>query len=451
MSEIERIPPQDLEAEQALLGALLLGGPEAREAAGTVRQADFYRESHGRIFAAAMGLAAAGEPVDLVTVTARLREREGGLEAVGGVEYLDRMVRATPYSANAARYAEVVRDRARARALLFCAQGIAKAVYEGGAAEDLIAAAYQQMAALAVDNVGRQTMFSGAGEIVPEWEARGGLGLARPVPTGLPGLDAALGGGWRRPQVHILTAQPGVGKSSLVTGFLLASAAAGRRAGLLSLEMPLEEVMARIVSAQSNGAVSYKTLERGLGAVAESDRGMGMAAREWAKLSADQLVIDDATGYSPEVCVRKLWQMREKGADLLVVDLASRIRVPGAKGIYEASREINGAIQAVATETGLGCPVILVVQLKRDVKRVSLDAIKGAGDWAEDSPVVLGLERDERKVGPGGAAVGRLRGLKVRGGQQFVLPLWGDPRTLSWAEAEAGSEWHEDGDDAFAE
>lgn len=447
------IPPQNLDAEQAVLGAILLGGANAARGLAALDPGDYYRDAHRYIHQAAVDVAAGdgAQSVDMVTVATRLREA-GRLDDIGGFDYLDRLVRSTPYSDNVERYAQVVSDCAMRRRLIVAAQRLQASARDLETPVDQVVAdgyaAYTDVAAGAARGDGLLT----GPEAVALWRERS-LSADRPILTGFPKLDHALRGGWRRKQVHVLTARTRMGKSSLVCGFISACVDQGIRCGLASLEMELDEVLARIVSIRTG--IPYCALENGPDTLAhELGHQASIRASDEAERIMAYLAVDEASGYGIAEMSRRLRRLREEHeARFIVLDLLDRVSGEGSSD-YERKAAVNAELQRLGHPRGLGVPILAVAQQNRQGAgrgRSSLETIKGCGDIEEASPVVMSLERDvdaeEHLV------TGRLRLLKNRGGREVDIDLKGDWATMRWAEAvssPAAPDWDPDpfgGDD----
>lgn len=440
-------PPQDLEAEAAVLGAMLKGGDTAiATARKRLVATDFYRTGHGLIFRAVGRLADDRQPVDMVAVGSELR-RAGRLETVGGMEYLDRLVRGTPYSANVERYADAVLE-----------QAIKRSVHEAGLAIHALAcdpmlsaqatleraeAALHQAIARAP---GDDTMRAGVDlDRVAAEQAR--QAMSDPIRTGLPTLDHLINGGIHRRQVHILAARTGKGKSAMVCQFILNAMCQGRKVGLLSLEMETWEVMARLTALETG--LPYWQFEHGAdGLPPGGQERRDAGGTRHALAERDLLVLDDARGYGVDAMRRKLRRMREEyGCELLVVDLVNRIRSPGSDD-YAQMLPVSDALQDLTPE--LGVPLLAVAQLNRSgADEPTMETIKACGRIEEESCLVMALhwERGGTPTSPRA----KLLVLKNRGGRgqaigKDAIRLVGSP-SMAWTEE--GPEtvtWANDGD-----
>jgi replicative DNA helicase len=424
-----------LEAEQAVLGTCILTAANVADAEEILQPAHFYRDSHAAIFAAMVAVVHRGDPVDTVTVGKALRDA-GKLDAVGGLDYLDRLMRLRPLTGRVHAHARIVRDKAALRDLLTAGQSIMQAAQEAETAEEAQARAYELVTTAIGANVTVPDVQVTGPALLATWAERTRV-AGEPIPTGFPSLDYALRGGWRRQQVHCLTARTGVGKSSLLCHVILAAIKAGRRVGLASLEMPVEEVTARIVAMETR--IPYRECENGPeGIRSPVDRNDARAAAEWIGQS---LVVDEASGYGVAEMRRRLLSLRRHwGCDLVILDPFNRVTGNG-RSDFERRDSVNDEVQRLAHPDVLGVPFILVCQQNRQgVDGAQLATVKGTGSIEEDSPVVIALERKAKEVVEGQApeaeAKATLRVLKNRGGRDGLqIPLLGDTDTWAWREA----------------
>lgn len=432
-SPMDAIPPQDLDAEQATLGAMLLGGSAASNLLGQLQPEDFYRDSHAEIARACLRLAADGQPVDSVTVGLALRQA-GRLEAVGGLDYLDRLVQTTPYTANAISYARQVVTCARRRQMLDGARRLAREAADDEADLPSLLVSAQAL----VDDVrpvGADTAVAST-ELWGRWLAHSRADH-HPITTGFAALDAEMGGGWHRSQCHVLTAKYGKGKTSLVCHFAVAALQAGRRVGIVSREMESWEMMARLGAIVAD--VPYRDLEWGLPAYGREWRGrcVRTAIEEainlplWEGLAID----DDPDGDLATVLARMSAMRREHGSELIIIDHAGLVTTPTAANDYEQNLSVSQAMHRAARR--LGCPVLMVAQQRiQRGQGASDEAIKGGSRWAENAPLVLVLSPDFTEATP----TARLEAAKVRGGTPLTdhraIELVGDYHTMRWVVAE---------------
>ncbi|HUU95734.1 MAG TPA: DnaB-like helicase N-terminal domain-containing protein, partial [Phycisphaerae bacterium] len=415
----DRIPPQDLDAEQACLGSMLLGGDAARRLVADhgLTPEDFYRDAHKSIAAACFTLADESEPIDLVAVARALRAHDQ-LEAIGGFDYLDRLTRATPYSTNAGSYATMVIDLSRKRQLLEGGRRVASAAYDPTTTAADVREILDEEATTA-DRASRgRSVRPVSGRTILERARLQALAMSNPIPTGFDGLDKCLRGGFRRHQVHLLTARTTNGKSNLVLSMLRAAVASGRRVGLASLEMQEWEVWSKWIS-QETGIQWSRVVDSLVDedAIPRDQRVEFRDARE--RFDAGNLLLWFGNGAAVGDLHRSLRWMRHEGCELVAVDLINRVSVPGVGHgeIYARMTAADAMLQDAGPD--LGIPLIVVAQQHRlKGEKASLEGVKGSGAMEENSPIVmiLALEEDEDT----GEVTGKLEVAKTRDGVRAV-------------------------------
>lgn len=389
-----RVPPHSVEAEQAVLGGLLLDNSAWDRIADLLTEADFYRHEHRRIFAAVAALVTANRPADVITVFGQLRTDKPE-DDCGGMAYLNALAESVPSGRNARRYAEIVREKAIARAMVAKADEIATAAFRGDTdvGEQLVKAAASFDDLIAARGRGGPRE---AGEIVVQRldhisaVANGEKAIG--FPTGLKGIDEALNGGLQEGRVYVLAARPSVGKTALALQIGLHQARRLDRAVLvLSQEMPGEEVIDRALS--NVGGIDYGRLQRG-----ELDDG------DWVSLSSASEVlgkiplwIDDQPALTLRDIRAKALSLRQKGLKTVVVDyLQLCAGQTQGKGINRNTElaELTGGLKTLARQLRLS--IVLLSQLSRDVEKRStaeptLADLRDSGAIEQDADVVLGL------------------------------------------------------------
>lgn len=387
-----RVPPHSLEAETALLGAMLLTPTATAEAVERVSVSDFYKPAHGHVFEAIARLWAEGTPADPVTVAEALK-RVGLLDAIGGAATLIDLQANCPATTSAARYAAIVAEQAQLRRLIAAAAEITDLAYASPAD---VAGAVEQAVGLieGASTMRRETAEARTiGDALGDWldglEYRYDHG-AGGIRTGLVDLDDLLMG-LHPGQLVTVGARPGMGKSLLGAQIAAESAKEGHPTLLVGVEMPTEQTVGRMMSAEANidfGKIrSGKLSENDFRRIAE---GIGRLGQRPLRL------IDDpaATVASVRAACR-----RHADTELLVVDylqlLSSSQRSENRQ--LEVS-EISGGLRRIAREMGIA--VVALAQLSRNLeqradKRPILSDLRESGRVEADSDVVIGLYRDE--------------------------------------------------------
>jgi replicative DNA helicase len=378
-SAVERLPPQNTEAEEAVLGGLLIDPDAIIRVATILRPEDFYREKDAWIYDAIQILHERREPVDFLTVCDEL-ERRGRLNEVGGAAFITSLINAVPTSIHVEHYARIVERTATRRRLLDAAGQIAALAYqEADDVEEVVDHAEQILFGVSERRISR--------ELVPikvvlseyydriEYLTRH-QGEMIGIPTGFSGIDRLLGG-LQRSDMVILAARPSVGKTSLALSIAhSASKKHGQRIAFFSLEMSNEQVVQRLISAET--AIDSQRLRRG--DIAEDEWGRFMKAT--SDLAETLFFIDDTPSISALELRSKARRLHaEVGIDLLVVDYLQLMRgdFRSENRVQEIST-ISRSLKALARE--LNVPVLALSQLSRSVesrqdKRPILSDLRG--------------------------------------------------------------------------
>ena len=394
------VPPHDVEAEQSVLGAILISGRVLQHLALEVglREGDFYRERHSQIYGAMCALFHAGEPIDQLTVIDQLA-RSGTLEAAGGVVAVDVLAGTVPNVANVHRYATIVRDLAIARRLLMATyeiQGeIAARRHDG---EDLVEQAERRVFALRAERLSarQSTLEQAVSDELERLEQASKDGREIPgLRTGIPGLDRLLGG-LQDGRLYVIAARPSMGKSLLALQIARhAALSEAQRVLFASLEMSDSETAQRHLAAESG--VSPDRLH--LGQI--EDRDWPHLIRAAAKSAGAPFHLLDDGDLSLMTLRGQARQVAVRYGDLrlIVVDYLQLLRAdqPTGNRVEDVSAFSRG-LKRLARE--LRCPVIAVAQLNRSVearpdKRPQLSDLRESGQIEADADVVCMLYRDD--------------------------------------------------------
>ncbi|MBS3947441.1 MAG: replicative DNA helicase [Dethiobacter sp.] len=393
---LERLPPQNLEAEQSVLGSMLLDGEAIIVATDYLTPADFYRDAHQKVFQAICALTDRGEPVDLVTLAEELRQRNT-LQAVGGQVALTTLANAVPTSANVTYYARIVREKAVLRSLINAATRIVTRSFEAtGEVDEILDAAEQ-----AIFEVARRSGpqgFAVMKEVLKDtferidklWGNKGGV---TGVPTGFSGLDQ-LTCGLQNADLIIIAARPSMGKTTLALNIAQHVAVNEKLpVAIFSLEMSKEQLAQRMLCAQA-GIDSHR-LRRGF----LSDEDYPKLTRAAGPLSAAPLFIDDTAALSIMEMRAKARRLKaEQGLNAVFVDYLQLMR--GSERPENRQQEISAisrSLKALAKE--LNVPVIALSQLsreveKRDKKRPILSDLLESGGIEANADVVAFIYRE---------------------------------------------------------
>jgi len=447
---LDRLPPQSIEAEQSVLGALLIDKDAVIEVAEFLRADDFYRGHHGTIYAAVLDLYERREPVDLVTVSEVL-ERNGHLDAVGGSAYLTSLINLTPTAVNAVHYGRIVERKAVLRNLIAAAGRIAGIGYEETA--DVSAAvdrAEQELFAVSQKRI--EAGFSPLKALLHSAYDRLDYlhqhkGEISGVKTGFKDLDT-LTTGLQRSDLIVLAARPSIGKTSLALNIAEhAAVREGKTVGIFSLEMSKEQLVLRLLSSVAN--IDSQRLRTGF--LEEMD--FTRLAPAMNNLAEAPIYIDDTPNISTMELRTKARRLQaEAGLDMLVVDylqlMQSTIQSRDANRVQEVS-EITRGLKSLARE--LQVPVMALSQLSRQAemresKEPRLSDLRESGSIEQDADLVIFLWREKERGTEEADADGevvKLRLAKHRNGPTGELALWfkkRQTRFVSYADSERYAE-----------
>ncbi len=393
----DRTPPQDVAAEQSVLGGMLLSKDAIADVVEVVRGHDFYRPAHETIYAAVLDLYGRGEPADPVTVAAELQKRSE-LGRVGGAPYLHTLVASVPTAANAGFYAQIVRERAILRRLVEAGTRIAQMGYRADGEVDAVVDRAQAEVFGVVDRRTSEDylplaeIIEGTLDELDAIGSRGGQLVG--VPTGFANLDR-LTNGLHPGQMIILAARPAIGKSTL--GLDLARSAAikhGLTSVIFSLEMSRNEITMRLLSAESR--VSLQAMRTGQ----LSDEDWSRIARRTGEVSSAPLFVDDSPNMSMMEIRAKCRRLKQRhDLRLVIVDylqlMSSGKRVESRQ--VEVS-EFSRSLKLLAKE--LDVPVVAISQLNRGPeqradKKPLLADLRESGSLEQDSDMVILLHRED--------------------------------------------------------
>ncbi len=398
--DFSKIPPQNIEAEQALLGSILLRQDVLNDIIDIVSPASFYAEKHRLIFETILELFGKGAPIDLLSLTSRLEEKKF-LERVGGAHYVAELAGAVPSSINAKHYAELVHKKALMRSLIEASEHIRTLGFnEAADIEEVIDSAEKKL--FDVTNVSGKHRFVELKDMLGDaWERIDQLHKSRDelrgVPTGFKELDSLLAG-LQKSDLVILAARPSMGKTSLALDIARQTAVQHNVAvGIFSLEMSAQQLVDRMLAAQSH--VNAWALRTGRVTAGTDFNRIRDALDVLAKAP---IYIDDQPGQSiikMRSVARKL--KREKNIGLLVVDYL-QLMLTGMKNandsFYQQVTEISRSLKQLARE--LEIPVLALSQLSRAVEqrggKPRLSDLRDSGSIEQDADVVMFIHREDK-------------------------------------------------------
>ena len=396
-----RTPPFSEEAEQAVLGGLMLDRAAWDNVGDVITPDDFFRPDHKLIFESIASLCAEAQPCDPVTVSEHL-QRLGKLGEAGGLAYLGTLTRDTPGAANARAYAEIVKERALLRSLVTVGGEIASSVWneEGETARDLVEQAERKIFAIA-EGSARGKGYVSAKQALPALidqidDLYNNPDRPLGIPSGFTDLDKIIGG-MRGGDLIVVAGRPSMGKTTLAINIAEQAALDAKikaAVAIFSLEMPADQILTRMLS--SVGSVHLGNIRSGR--LSEDDWPRITGATK--QLQDAKIFIDDTAALTPtELRARSRRIKREHGLDLIVVDYLQLMTVPGTKENRATEiSEISRGLKALAKE--LNCPVIALSQLNRGVehrenKRPVMSDLRESWAIEQDSDMIMLIYREE--------------------------------------------------------
>ncbi len=399
-----KVPPHSLEAEQSVLGGLMLNSEMFDQVAEKVVKEDFYSRSHQRIFDAMAVLLEQGHPLDLVTVSEEL-EKRGELESVGGIPYLSDIARNTPSVANLTAYAGIVRERAVTREMIKVANEIADAGFnpEGRDSSQLLDLAESKVFHIAEkrqnSNEGPEdikTVLTKTVDRIEQLFNNPNSGGVTGVSTGYADLDK-MTAGLQPSDLIIVAARPSMGKTTFAMNLCEYAAMNEDKPVLIfSLEMPSEQIMMRMLA--SLGRVDQTKIRTG---ELDDDDWARVSSTMGLMMEQGKMYIDDGSGLTPtEVRSRSRRVAREYGGlSMIMVDYLQLMQVPGlSENRTLEIAEISRSLKALAKE--LQCPVVALSQLNRSLeqradKRPVNSDLRESGSIEQDADLIMFIYRDE--------------------------------------------------------
>jgi replicative DNA helicase len=403
-SKVEKlkIPPHSMEAEQSVLGSMLIAPDTWDKVAEIIVEEDFYNRSHQTIFRAIIRLLAISKPVDLITVSEEL-ENHNELEEAGGFAYLGELAKNTPSSANVVAYSEIIRERAVTRQLIGVAHEIAEIGYnpEGRDSTDILDLAESKVFEIAEKrtgaNEGPQNVESVLGKTIDRLEALIKTNKeVTGVSSGYTDLDKKTSG-LQPSDLIIVAARPSMGKTTFAMNLCENAMLMEEKPVLVfSLEMPAEQIMMRMLASLSRvDQTKIRTAQ--------------LDDEDWARISntmamlkdKDNLFVDDSSGLTPmEVRTRARKLARDRGGiSMIMVDYLQLMRVPSLSDNRTLEiAEISRSLKALAKE--LKVPVVALSQLNRGLeqradKRPINSDLRESGSIEQDADLIMFIYRDE--------------------------------------------------------
>jgi replicative DNA helicase len=447
VNRLQELQPQNIEAEQSVLGSLLIDQNAIVLVGDRVRSEDFYKTSHQKIYGACLALYEKQEPIDLLNLTSVLEERNQ-LEAVGGRTYLAELASLVPTTAHVKSYADNVQRKATLRRLITAAQQIERLGYqEDEQLEKLLDDAEQQLFAVSQKYLKQhfvpiQDLLTETFERIDELHREGGK--IRGLPTGFAELDAKLAG-LQRSDLVILAARPSVGKTSLALDIGRYMAVSEKvPVGIFSLEMSKEQIADRLLCADA-GVGLWKMRTGRLSDKEDEYGGEGDFSRlghAFGRLSEAKIHIDDsATATVMEMRTKARRLSAEQGLQMLIVDYLQLVDAPGRSDnrVQELSL-ITRSLKALARE--LNIPLLVLSQLSRAVESRGeaiprLADLRDSGSIEQDADVVMFIyrkvmDKSIKQVSEDERHIARINIAKHRNGPTGNVDLYFDEDTVSF-------------------
>jgi replicative DNA helicase len=395
-----KVPPHSLEAEQSVIGGLMLDNRSWDNIADIVNEQDFYRHDHALIFRAIAALADESKPYDVVTVSEWLGSRKE-LDSIGGLAYLSILANDTPTAVNIKAYANIVREYSILRALIQIGNEISASAYnaDGRTSKELLDEAERKVFTIAEQGAGNSEGFAAINDLLTravervEEMYKSGEAITG-ISSGFPNFDQKTSG-LQKSDLIIIAGRPSMGKTSFAMN-LAENAAMGtdHAVAVFSMEMPGEQLALRMMS--SLGRIDSHNLRTGK----LDDQDWPRLISSVNMLSKAKLFIDDSPALSPtEVRARTRRLKREHGLDLVIIDYLQLMQIGGStENRATEISEISRSLKALAKE--LNVPVIALSQLNRSVeqrpdKRPVMSDLRESGGIEQDADVILFIYRDE--------------------------------------------------------
>lgn len=396
---IDRVPPQNIEAEQAVLGAMMIDKEAISKATEILRENDFYRQDHRAVYQVIVDLFSKNQAVDMVTVTESLK-REGKLDDVGGIQFITYLANAVPTAANISYHAKIVEEKSLLRQLISVSTQIAGSGYEGSEdVNSLLDNAERMILAVSERKISRdfspikEVVMSAVDRIDELYNKKGGItGLA----TGFIDFDH-LTSGLQPSDLILIAARPSMGKTALVLNMAQNVAIREKKAvAFFSLEMSKEQLVQRMLCSEA----SIDSSRLRIGELEDND----WEKLIWAAdgLSQADIFIDDTPGITVMEMRAKARRLKvEHNLQLIVIDYLQLMQGSGKKSSENRQQElsdISRSLKALARE--LNVPVIALSQLSRSVesrqiKRPMLSDLRESGALEQDADLVAFLYRED--------------------------------------------------------
>lgn len=400
MSDKTNVLPNNLEAEQSVLGCMLIDNDVLSELADKLTDRDFYQESHQMIMSAILQVFNQRKPADIVTLSDCL-EKEGNLEKVGGIDYITELMQKVPSAANYKYYFNIVKRDSTNRELIRASRNIiensmnsADATKSVQYAEKLIYDISKKGDTSTMDDIRESNMV---GDVIDRFQMiAANKDALRGIPTGFPFLNK-ITNGFQRSDLIVIAARPGSGKTSLAMNIVEAAAFQGNVCAVFSLEMPKIQIVQRLLCASAKVSMSDALS----GKLTPNDwKSLIKTGEDLKKLS---IIIDDSSRVTPAEILSKCRRIKSKNGgrlDLVMIDYI-QLMSSGSRQEENRTREIahiTGDLKIMAKE--LDVPVIALSQLRRMVGEPQLSDLRESGAIEQDADMVIFINRPDMTATP---------------------------------------------------
>jgi len=444
---IDKVPPHSLEAEQAVLGALMLSPEAWDEVSDNINEIDFYRPAHRKIFSALKDLTKKGQSTDLIVLSNHLKTTNE-IHSVGGIQYLSEIIDSTPTVTNVIEYANIVKEKSLVRMMIHSASEIAQEGYSG-AFENLeifFEKAESEIFKISNLNNSESNLMSSSELVKLSLEKLEQLYTSKSeftgITTGFYDLDK-MTSGLQPGELSILAARPSMGKTALSLNIASHVAFTEKKSlAYFSVEMPKESMMMRILGIESG--VSLNNIRNG----SLDNNTWPAVIQASAKVAEASLFIDDTSGISPFEIRSKARKLKSKeGLDLIMIDY---LQLMGMKQRFDSRErevaEISKGLKALAKE--LKIPVLALAQLNRGVegrsdRRPMLSDLRESGSIEQDADVIMMIYRESYYEKENESDQAEIIVGKQRNGPTGTVKLRWDPNTgrfLNYTESHLGPE-----------
>lgn len=436
-----RMPPQDLEAEKSVLGSLMLDPKAIHIIVDILKPEDFYSQKHNLIYGTMLDLYEKREPIDVLSISSRLKEKKM-MDEVGGSSYLAELVNTVPTASNVKHYAEIVHKKSILRSLIESSDHISQLGYqEEDELDEILDEAEKKIFSIARFSL-KQKFIAIKHALEDAWERFDRLhkskGELRGVPTGFSELDNLLAG-FQKSDLVILAARPSIGKTTLALDIARNVAKKNIPVGIFSLEMSSQQLTDRLIAAEAR-VDSWKLRT---GRLSSDD--------EFARIRDALEILANAPIFIDDEASNNILQMRAKarrlqaehGLGLLIVDyiqlMVPRQRVDSA---VQQMTEISRSLKGLARE--LDVPVLAISQLSRAVEArhppiPKLHDLRDSGSIEQDADVVMFIYREDRyKENTDRQNIAEILVEKHRNGPIGKIELYFNPQKVSFSSIEKG-------------